>query len=133
MDPAAVNEMLDGILNDESILQHLLAGQRPDASYRASHIKRARATKSEVEARRMSLWKIIWAMKPMTVRQVFYQATVHGIVEKSESGYNKVQTDVVLMRKAGVLPYDWLADNTRWQRRPRTCANLVNNLIDAED
>ena len=24
------------------------------------------------------------------------------------------------MRKAGVLPYGWLADNTRWQRKPRT-------------
>jgi hypothetical protein len=51
---------------------------------------------------------------------VFYQATVKGIVEKAESGYSKVQTDLVLMRKAGALPYDWLADNTRWQRKPRT-------------
>ena len=41
----------------------------------------------------------------MTVRQVFYQATVAGIVEKSEAGYNKVQTDLVQMRKAGSLPY----------------------------
>jgi hypothetical protein len=31
-------------------------------------------------------------MKPMTVRQVFYQA-VHAIVEKAESGYVKVQTE----------------------------------------
>jgi len=30
----------------------------------------------------------------MTVRQVFYQATVHGLVEKAESGYAKVQTDL---------------------------------------
>jgi hypothetical protein len=28
----------------------------------------------------------------MTVRQVFYQATVRGVIEKTESGYNKVQT-----------------------------------------
>ena len=34
-------------------------------------------------------------MKPMTVRQVFYQATVRGIVEKTEAGYTKVQTDLV--------------------------------------
>lgn len=49
----------------------------------------------------------------MTVRQVFYRATVHGLVEKAESGYAKVQTDLVQMRRAGVLPYGWLADNTR--------------------
>jgi hypothetical protein len=28
------------------------------------------------------------------VRQVFYQATVRNLVEKSEAGYNKVQTDL---------------------------------------
>jgi hypothetical protein len=64
------------------------------------------------------LLEIIAAMKPMTVRQVFYQATVRGIIEKAESGYTKVQTDLVLMRRAGDLPYNWLADNTRWQRKP---------------
>ena len=58
--------------------------------------------------------------RPMTVRQVFYQATVRGIVEKSEAGYTKVQTDLVQMRRAGTLPYGWLADNTRWQRKPRS-------------
>jgi hypothetical protein len=38
----------------------------------------------------------------MTVRQVFYQATVHGLVEKSEAGYNKVQTDLALQLQFGV-------------------------------
>jgi hypothetical protein len=59
-------------------------------------------------------------MRPMTVRQILYQATVREIVEKSEVGYNKVQTDLVLMRRAGALPYGWIADNTRVQRKPRT-------------
>ena len=67
-------------------------------------------------------------MKPMTVRQVFYQATVRGIVEKTEAGYAKVQTDLVQMRKAGALPYDWLADNTRWQRKPRTFGSVEQAL-----
>jgi hypothetical protein len=69
-------------------------------------------------------------MRPMTVRQVFYQATVHGIVEKSEAGYDKVQTDLVQMRKAGALPYGWLADNTRWQRKPRTFDSVQQALED---
>jgi hypothetical protein len=63
---------------------------------------------------------IIELMRPMTVRQVFYQASVHGIVDKSETGYAKVQTDLVQMRRSGMLPFDWLADNTRWQRKPTT-------------
>jgi hypothetical protein len=56
----------------------------------------------------------------MTVRQVFYQATVRNLVEKTEGGYDKVQNDLTLLRRAGRLPYDWLADNTRWQRKPKT-------------
>jgi hypothetical protein len=88
--------------------------------YQASRIKRHRSTKAEVEIRRNGLHKIIAHMHPMTVRQAFYQATIHELVEKSEAGYNKVQTDLVLLRRAGVLPYHWLADNTRWQRKPRT-------------
>src|SRR5262245_41432226 len=64
----------------------------------------------------------------MTVRQVFYQATVRGLVEKAESGYNKVQTDLVLLRRAGDLPYNWLADNTRWQRKPTTFSSVEHAL-----
>src|SRR5262249_13219811 len=96
--------------------------------YETSPIKRHRATKVEVGARREALFEIIDAGKPMTVRQVFYQATVRGIVEKAETGYTKIQTDLTLMRRAGALPYDWLADNTRWQRKPRTFDSIESAL-----
>jgi hypothetical protein len=98
--------------------------------YPARPIKRNRATKAEVERRRESRYGIVSAMKPMTVRQVFYQASVCGIVEKSDSDYNKVQADLVLMRKAGEMPFDWLADNTRWQRKPRTFSSVEQALQD---
>ena len=60
----------------------------------ACPIKRIRATKAEVEDRREALLDIIEDGQPMTVRQVFYQATVRGLVEKTEAGYGKVQTDL---------------------------------------
>jgi hypothetical protein len=96
--------------------------------YQARPIKRVRSTKVEVEARREALLAIIGAGRPMTVRQVFYQATVRGIVEKAETGYNKVQTDLTLMRRDGWLPYSWLADNTRWQRKPDTFNSVEEAL-----
>jgi hypothetical protein len=65
------------------------------ASYEASPIKRQRATKAEVEERREALLEILDDGRPMTVRQVFYQATVRDLVEKAESGYAKVQTDLI--------------------------------------
>jgi hypothetical protein len=98
--------------------------------YQASPIKRTRATKAEVEARREALLDIIETGRPMTVRQVFYQATVRGLVEKAETGYAKIQTDLSVMRRAGELPYDWLADNTRWQRKPRTFNSVEQALRD---
>jgi hypothetical protein len=41
-----------------------------------------------------------------------------------------VQTDLTLMRRAGSLPYDWLADSTRWQRKPRTFGSVEEALED---
>jgi len=114
------------------LLLTTLRRQRPDAMstqvYEASPIKRGRATKAVVEARRAALFGIVAAMQPMTVRQVFYQATVKGVLDKSEAGYNKVQHDLVLMRRSGELPYNWLADNTRWQRKPNTFDGIEEAL-----
>ena len=98
--------------------------------YQASQIKRQRATKADIMARRMALLDIVVAMKPMTVRQVFYQATVRGIVEKTEGGYAKVQSDLATMRRNSMLPYSWLADNTRWQRKPQTFESVEQALLD---
>ncbi len=96
----------------------------------ASPIKRQRATKAEVEGRRDHLREIVADMRPMTVRQVFYQATVRAIIEKTEAGYNKVQNDLVLLRRAGSMPYDWLADSTRWQRKPTTFDSIQAAIDD---
>ncbi len=98
------------------------------SSYAASHIKRERATKEEVGLRRDALFAIVNSMKPMTIRQTFYQASVRGIVEKAETGYRKVQTDLVLMRKSNEMPYSWIVDNTRWQRKPRTFSSIQEAL-----
>src|SRR5262249_46375549 len=85
-------------------------------------------SRSRGAARRDALYEIVADGKSMTVRQVFYQATVRGVVEKSENGYAKVQTDLVHLRRIGDLPYGWLADNTRWQRKPRTFASVADAL-----
>ena len=104
----------------------------PNRIYRASHInpRRHRATKAEVEARREAFLAIIEEGRPMTVRQVFYQATVRNLAPKTEAGYAMVQNDLVIMRRAGDLPYGWIADNTRWQRKPQTFDGIEDALED---
>ena len=65
---------------------------------------------------------------PISVRGAYYQATVHGICEKTEAGYRQVQTDLVKMRVSDVLPYSWISDSTRWQRKPITHNNIQEAL-----
>jgi hypothetical protein len=100
-------------------------------SYGPRSIKRPRATKDEVEARQEALLNIIDEMQPMTVRQVFYQATVHGLVEKTEKGYHVVQRDLTVMRRdKETLPYEWIVDNTRGRHHPQTYDGVQEALDD---
>jgi hypothetical protein len=91
---------------------------------------RIRATKLGMKQREEALLDIIAEMQPMTVRQAFYQATVRGLVDKTEQGYRKVQRSLVDMRRDGRLPYAWIADNTRWQRRPKAFNSVAQALED---
>ena len=79
-----------------------------------------RVTKTGLVDRRAALLEIVRAAQPATVRQIFYLASVRGIVAKDEGGYSRVQIDLVDMRRSGQLPYGWIVDHTRWQRRPAT-------------
>lgn len=57
---------------------------------------------------------------PMTVRQMFYRLVSVGAVDKAEKSYRKVQYHLLNMRRHGVVPYTFIADNTRWMRKPNT-------------
>ncbi len=85
--------------------------------YGTSPIKRTRRTQDDVNRLDGALYQIIEVDPPMTVRQVFYQATVRGLVPKDEAkGYRVVQRRLVALREAGVVPYGWITDNARMVR-----------------
>ena len=88
-----------------------------------------RATRAEMEARAEALIDIVTEIEPCTVRQVFYQATVRGVVEKTEGGYIKVQRQLADLRRSREIPYDHIADNTRWMRK-RTTWSSVEEALD---
>lgn len=69
---------------------------------------------------------------PMTVRQMFYQCSVRGAVGKTEGDYDRVQRQVLAMRREGLLDYNVIADQTRWQRKPRTYDSLAECLASAQ-
>lgn len=56
----------------------------------------------------------------MTVRGIYYQLETIGIVPKTIGGYRSVQQQVLRMRRDELLPWSFIADGTRWMRRPDT-------------
>ena len=98
-------------------------------SYPSSSIKRKRRTKSELDDVKESILGIIAENDSMTVRQLFYQMVSRGLIDKSEREYNNTVSRLATqMRKFGEMPYDAIADNTRWMRKPASHSSLEGFL-----
>jgi hypothetical protein len=93
--------------------------------------KRKRRTSADMEALCLRLYSLIKEERPMTVRQVFYRMVSTGAIRKDEKEYKTVSRLLVRMRRAGRLPFSWIADNTRWMRKPTTYSSLEDALDDA--
>ncbi len=107
----------------------VLREEAPSPGYRPSPTKRPRRTKAEMEIIRNGLYEILAEQHPATVRGTFYQAVSRGLVAKTEAEYKTTVGRLLTeMRRAGRLPYGWLADNTRWMRKPRTYESLQDML-----
>lgn len=91
---------------------------------------RSRRTKSAMTDLRAALAGIVTDAAPMTVRQVYYQAVTRGLIEKTEQQYKAICRLLVLMRRAGEVAYEDIADNTRWMRKPRTFGSVDDALAE---
>ena len=68
-------------------------------------------------------------MQPrLTVRQIYYALTVKGLVPKTERGYKRVCYQLKIMREQELIPYYWIADNTRYQIKPWSSPSLEDAL-----
>lgn len=73
---------------------------------------------------------LLAADHPMTVRQLYYRMVSAGIIDKTESEYNATVGRLLTeMRLEGRIPFGWIADNTRWMRKPRTFDSLDDALV----
>ncbi len=97
------------------------------ASYEASPISRkGRRSKVEIEFIKTAIKRVLATDEtPMTVRQVFYRLVSLGVIDKTENEYKSTVCRLLAdMRRDGDIPYSWIADNTRWMRKPATYSNL---------
>jgi hypothetical protein len=109
----------------------------PASVYSPSPIKsrRVRRTRLAMASIRNAIRDILESDHPQTVRQVFYALTVRGAIVKQEIEYKQTVIRLLVeMREAGEIPFEWLADNTRWMRKPSSftgieaCLNSTSNF-----
>jgi hypothetical protein len=71
---------------------------------------------------------------PLSVRRLFYVlANRFQLVDKNLSGYRTVQNQTVEMRRAGSVPYSWIADNSRSIISPETYTGLESAMQQMHD
>jgi hypothetical protein len=86
-------------------------------------------TRSKSTIIQNAILDIFSELKPrLTVRQIFYALTVRNVVPKTETGYRKTCYQLKIMRRQGVIPHGWIADNTRYHIKPETEQNLESAL-----
>lgn len=97
--------------------------------YCAGNIKRDRRTKTRMDTLDAQIMAVLKEDHPQSVRHVFYRMTDPRLsepVEKSDRGYRHVQSRCVTLRRAGLIPYNWIADLSRQ-------GYFVNTFDDAGD
>ena len=97
--------------------------------YRTSYIKRPRRTKDDIAAIVDGLIGVLEAYNPMTVRQTFYQMATRGYIPKTETAYRTTICRLLTqLRLSKQIPFGWIADNTRWMRKPPTYSSMEDAL-----
>jgi len=82
-----------------------------------------------MEAIRDAIFAELEETHPQTVRHVFYRMASLDMVPKQENlGYQTVKIQLLNMRKSGRVPWTWVGDATRWQRKPRSYGSLEEAL-----
>ena len=109
----------------DTFMEEMVADMARGELYRASLTKRSRRTRIEIETIKAAIQRLLANEHPMTVRQVFYRLVTLDVIDKTEAEYKSTVCRLLTdMRRNGELPYQWIADNTRWMRKPTSYSNL---------
>jgi hypothetical protein len=83
-----------------------------------------------METIRSAIEDFLTEMHPATDRQTFYNiASKRRLIDKEEREYHGTIVRLLgQMRRSGRIPFEWIADNTRWMRKPSTYSSLADML-----
>jgi hypothetical protein len=109
-------------------------------TYRSSPIKRNRRTQSEILDIKFAMRNLLEAEHPMTVRQLYYRLVSFGVIDKTEREYKGTVCRLLTQMRldhsgdpyeislAPTIPFGWIADNTRWMRKPTSYSSIEDAL-----
>lgn len=98
-------------------------------AYGSRPIRALRRSPATMALLKQVLVDVLAADHPMTVRQCFYRLVSLGVIAKTEQEYKSTVVRLLgELRREGRIPYAWLADNTRWMRKPTTYSSLRQML-----
>ena len=84
-----------------------------------------RRSSANIQELRLVIRDRLTQENPMTVRQVFYQLVSLGAIEKTEKEYKHTVVRLLTdMRHDGEIPFEWIADGTRRERKPCTFSSI---------
>ncbi len=90
---------------------------------------RGRKVRQSTQRKRDAIFDIFAESGPtMTVRQVYYALAVRRFVPKTHDGYRQAGYQLTALRRLEIMPYGWIADNTRWQIKPTTYTGLESAM-----
>lgn len=94
-------------------------------------IRRSRAQMATIKA---AIYDLLVEEQPCTVRQVFYRLVSAGVIGKTEGEYKSTVVRLLgEMRRNHEIEFSWIADNTRWMRKPRSYSSLESMLKHSAD
>ena len=71
----------------------------------------------EVTERRRRITEMAERFQPASIRQLYYQAEVAGLVPKTDAGYRAVQHDILVLRQQRDIDYDWIQRQYAMERK----------------
>src|SRR2546422_1268679 len=79
----------------------------------------------EMRVLRQALYEEAKAAQPTTVRHLFYRLVARGVVAKTQAAYDGTVVKLYAeMRESGRIPWEWIVDETRWERRPQSFTSM---------
>ena len=99
------------------------------SSYGTRPITRERRSKAQIEEIRAAIVEVVHAQRPISCRGTFYQLVARGVVDKTEAEYKATVCRLLVeMRRSGDLPFSYIADGTRWMRKPASYLSVADML-----